>query len=184
MILTPHILAGAVVAAKISNPVIGLPLAFLSHFLLDALPHREYSIAGLTRPKSKNFAKSAAKVLIDLSFGLGLTVFAATEQINILYLAGAIILAVLPDFFQLLTLYYSDGRFRISQAKGERALFGCLNSRWLEKFNRWHCDIIHLKYPLAAKSHAGKPKIRRLADWGWIFQIAFSAGLFIVLTWR
>ena len=150
MVLTPHIIAGAVVAAKIWNPLLGLPLAFLSHFLLDALPHREYSIAGLTRPKSKNFAESAAKVLVDASLGLGLVVFGAPAQINFPYLAGAITLSVLPDFFQFLNL---------------------LNPRWLGKFNHWHCDVVHIK-----------PKPQKI--WGWIFQVLFSAGLFLILIWR
>lgn len=150
MVLASHILAGAVVAVKIQNPAIGLPLAFLSHFLLDALPHSEYSIKGLAEPGSKNFPRSAGKVLVDFSLGLGLAVFAAPSDINFLYLAGAIILAVLPDFFQLLTF---------------------LNTRWLRKFNRWHCDVVHIK-----------PKPQKV--WGWIFQILFSAGLLAILIWR
>ncbi len=146
MVLTSHILAGAAVAAKIQNPLIGLPLAFFSHFLLDALPHREYSISD---PKSKNFPRSVGKILIDLSLGLGLAVSAAPDEINFPYLAGAITLAVLPDFFQLLTL---------------------IKPRCLEKFNRWHCDVVHIK-----------PKPQKI--WGWIFQILFSAGLFAILIW-
>lgn len=163
MVIASHILAGAVIAAKINSPAIGLPLAFLSHFILDALPHREYSIKGLAEPGSKNFANSATKVLVDSSMGLGLAIFGTPEQINFPYLAGAIFLSVLPDFFQFLTL---------------------LNPQWLKKFNQWHCDIIHLKYPLPTKWHADRPKIRRLADWGWIFQIACSAVLFVILIWR
>lgn len=157
MVLTPHILAGAVVAVKIQNPAIGLPLAFLSHFLLDALPHREYSIAGLTRPKSRNFAKSAGKVLVDASLGLGLVVFAAPSDINFLYLAGAMILAVLPDFFQFLTL---------------------IKPRYLKKFNYWHCDVIHIKPKPQSRAFLFYRKAR---DWGWILQILFSAGLFFIL---
>jgi len=163
MILTPHILAGAVAAAKIQNPLIGLPLAFLSHFILDALPHREYSITRISEPKSKNFPRSAGKVLVDFSLGLGLVMWAVGPEINFPYLVGAIFLAILPDFFQLLNL---------------------LNPRWLAKFNRWHCDIIHLKYPLPTKWRAGRPKIRRLADWGWASQIVCSAVMLIILIWR
>ncbi len=34
-----HVAAGAVIVASISNPLVSLPLAFLAHFALDALPH-------------------------------------------------------------------------------------------------------------------------------------------------
>jgi hypothetical protein len=34
-----HAVFGSLVVAYAGNPIIGLPLAFLSHFLLDAMPH-------------------------------------------------------------------------------------------------------------------------------------------------
>lgn len=34
-----HALTGAVIGFSIANPVIAAPLAFLSHFVLDSLPH-------------------------------------------------------------------------------------------------------------------------------------------------
>jgi len=36
---TPHALVGAAIAARIPNPIISIPLAFASHFLLDMTPH-------------------------------------------------------------------------------------------------------------------------------------------------
>ncbi len=44
-----HVVAGAVIATAFKNPVVALPLAFMSHFLLDALPH--YGIKDHTTPK-------------------------------------------------------------------------------------------------------------------------------------
>lgn len=34
-----HALTGAVIGLSVSNPLVALPLAFLSHFVLDAIPH-------------------------------------------------------------------------------------------------------------------------------------------------
>lgn len=34
-----HIITGALVATVVTQPVVAIPLAFLSHFVLDALPH-------------------------------------------------------------------------------------------------------------------------------------------------
>lgn len=48
MILSPHILAGAALALNVSNPIAGLGLAIASHYILDAVPHAEYSIGDFT----------------------------------------------------------------------------------------------------------------------------------------
>lgn len=42
MILTSHLLTGAAITTKVTNPFLSLPLAILSHYLLDTLPHRDY----------------------------------------------------------------------------------------------------------------------------------------------
>jgi len=39
MTATNHALFGAVIGASISQPQLAIPLAFASHFLLDAIPH-------------------------------------------------------------------------------------------------------------------------------------------------
>ncbi|KKS46519.1 hypothetical protein A3J20_05160 [Candidatus Gottesmanbacteria bacterium RIFCSPLOWO2_02_FULL_42_29] len=44
MLYTPHFLAGAVILKYIPNPVIGLPLAVLSHYLLDLTPHHDFGL--------------------------------------------------------------------------------------------------------------------------------------------
>ena len=37
--MTNHMVTGAVIALVVKQPALALPLAFLSHFVLDALPH-------------------------------------------------------------------------------------------------------------------------------------------------
>ena len=39
MVTTPHAVFGATSAVFIPNPLVSLPLAFASHFVLDAIPH-------------------------------------------------------------------------------------------------------------------------------------------------
>lgn len=39
MTATNHVLTGVLIVALVPNPLISLPLAFLAHFVLDALPH-------------------------------------------------------------------------------------------------------------------------------------------------
>ncbi len=39
MTATNHAVTGAIIVAAVTNPIIGLPLALMSHFALDSLPH-------------------------------------------------------------------------------------------------------------------------------------------------
>lgn len=39
MLAINHALGGAIIGLTISNPVLAVPLAFASHFVLDAIPH-------------------------------------------------------------------------------------------------------------------------------------------------
>src|SRR3990167_2352233 len=39
MTATNHTLTGAVIALTLKNPALAVPLAFVSHFVLDAIPH-------------------------------------------------------------------------------------------------------------------------------------------------
>lgn len=39
MTATNHVVTGSLLAATLKNPAVALPLAFLLHFVLDALPH-------------------------------------------------------------------------------------------------------------------------------------------------
>lgn len=39
MIATNHALTGAAIAVVIKQPILAIPLAFVSHFICDAIPH-------------------------------------------------------------------------------------------------------------------------------------------------
>lgn len=54
MTATNHAVMGSIVAVGVVNPVIGLPLALASHFLLDALPH--FGAHTIAKPGSKEFS--------------------------------------------------------------------------------------------------------------------------------
>src|SRR5579862_4850839 len=53
MTATNHVLTGLLIVSVVHNPVIALPLAFLSHFLVDALPHYGDVLMGLNSFKFK-----------------------------------------------------------------------------------------------------------------------------------
>lgn len=90
MLSTPHILVGAAIVKAIPNPYISLPLAFLSHFLFDFIPHWDFKIALKPKPLLSAFA--------DYTIGLTLLYVISADQLNqpLLILGG--ILATVPDF--------------------------------------------------------------------------------------
>ncbi|MBA7602706.1 hypothetical protein ES703_09802 [subsurface metagenome] len=108
MILTCHLLAGAAIAANISNPILALCLAFLSHYFLDALPQYEYSVENI---KKRHWHKSFFdffKVFLDIAFG-ALLIFLFSE--NTLLIFAAAFLAILPDSFTLLAIIFQKNKF-------------------------------------------------------------------------
>lgn len=103
MLLGPHILVGAALAATIPNPLLGLLFAFLSHFLLDRIPHWEYSIEPLKQIKTRG-AKYCTPILrrvtLDIAIGFVALIIALGLSKNNtpswIYIFGAFF-GILPD---------------------------------------------------------------------------------------
>jgi len=85
MLLTPHILVGAAVASKFSNPLLGLLFAFLSHFLLDRIPHWEYSAEALKQIRTRGIRYCMPillRVFMDVSLGFIILTLAVVFSTN------------------------------------------------------------------------------------------------------
>jgi hypothetical protein len=50
-----HALTGALIGLAVGNPAVAVPLAFVSHFVLDAVPHYDPPGDSLTRIRSHRF---------------------------------------------------------------------------------------------------------------------------------
>lgn len=72
MILMTHILTGAAIGSTVANPILGALLAFLSHYILDALPHKEYSIENILDANWKKSLWDFSKVFLDFGLGIGI----------------------------------------------------------------------------------------------------------------
>ena len=104
MLETPHALVGAAIATKIPDPLIALPLAFASHFVLDMVPHwnphlnTELKTHGKVSKTSRNII--IADVVSALAFGtLMATQFATSPTHMVTILLGAFA-GVLPDVME------------------------------------------------------------------------------------
>lgn len=66
MLETPHVALGAAIASKIPNPLISIPLAFASHFLLDITPHWNPHLNTETKKYGKVTKQSLNIVIFDI----------------------------------------------------------------------------------------------------------------------
>jgi len=97
MTATGHALIGTVIAAKIGNPALAIPIALGSHFLADALPHWDTGTNRHKKSKLRFVMESAIDLLLGfiLSWALIILVFPAT---NLFYAFIIIIASQLPDW--------------------------------------------------------------------------------------
>ena len=138
MILTPHLLLGAAIASRISNPFLALPLAFLSHFLLDVLPHDDYSIENI---KEKHWDKAFfdfLKVFGDIAFGfLLLYLFSGKEAI---IFAGALA-AIVPDGITLVSIIFPKNKLAALHQKAHMAVNTIGDSELNKKIPLWKATL-------------------------------------------
>lgn len=111
MTTTNHALTGALIATVIKQPYLAIPLAFLSHFLCDALPHFD---SGFTFGKRSMYIYLFLDGLTAILFALFL-LWQGVE--NPLLLAVSGFAAMSPD---LIWLYYGiKGRLNVYQKYGK-----------------------------------------------------------------
>ncbi|MBI2018602.1 hypothetical protein HYS96_02740 [Candidatus Daviesbacteria bacterium] len=96
MTATAHAIVGGAIAAAVPDPSIGIPLAALSHPILDLIPHWDFGWGWKKKSKILLFAQTAA----DLSFGLVVTYFLFGRLVDNLYLTIAVFLSLIWDFLQ------------------------------------------------------------------------------------
>lgn len=126
MLETPHVAAGAAIATKVGNPLLALPLALASHFLLDTVPHWNPHLNKELKSLGKVSKSSTILVTIDSfsAIGVGLLFASTAPDMTkaITILAGAF-LGVLPDVVE--APYYFLGQRNAA----------------IEKFIKWQKSI-------------------------------------------
>jgi len=115
MTLATHAVVGAALAAALPNhPLLGGLFAFVSHFMLDALPHWDYAILSASANPD-----APAKLSLDRLFLLDLVRIGSDALLG-LVVAGAVFFnspvwflgatfAILPDFLQFVYSKYPKG---------------------------------------------------------------------------
>lgn len=105
MLETPHVAVGIAIASKIPNPLLAIPLALASHFILDMTPHwnphinREIKKLGYPTKKSLNIIR--ADSLIALVMGLTIAYQAIPNSMQAFNVLACSFFAVLPDVVEI-----------------------------------------------------------------------------------
>ncbi len=97
MTATGHAIIGAVLAAKFSNPAIGIPLAIVSHLAADAFPHWDLG----TNEHKKGRTRVRNEAVFDVLFSFIISyaiIFLLFPQTNTGYVFVMIIAAQLFDW--------------------------------------------------------------------------------------
>lgn len=104
MLETPHVALGATIATKIPNPLISIPLAFASHFLLERVPHWNPHLNTEIKKYGKITKSSKIIVAVDVLFSLGIGFYAASTVSPDTNHSATILIAslasVLPDVIE------------------------------------------------------------------------------------
>ena len=102
MTATGHAVIGTVIAAKIGNPALAIPLAVLSHIAADYFPHWDTGIGRNARSHRDFFAKSFYDVSIGFILSYLLVEF-LFPQTSLIY---AFIMVIAAQFFDWITAPY------------------------------------------------------------------------------
>ncbi len=101
MLETPHVALGIAIAIAVPNPIISIPLAFASHFLLDMTPHWNPHLNTETKKFGRLSNQTLLIIGLDLACASILTLFMAKQVLPDLNLFLNILLSsfasILPD---------------------------------------------------------------------------------------
>ncbi|MBT7553105.1 hypothetical protein HN670_01390 [bacterium] len=134
MFLTTHTSAAILIASKVSNPILVIIFAFLSHFVLDAIPHGEGNF--FSDPKKNHhqkmvrFVKAAIIDLLIASIFLFSFLYYVQPD-NVWIFIWASLAAWLPDF-----------------SWGAIELFKIKSLKWFYIFHHKMHDLLDVVYPM------------------------------------
>lgn len=106
MTATSHAVIGTVIAAKIGNPYLAIPLAFLSHIVADMVPHWDVGTNRRLKTKRAMRIQAALDVILGFVVSYFLIVF-LFPQTNLIYAFVVILAAQALDW--LMAPYYFFG---------------------------------------------------------------------------
>lgn len=122
---TNHAITGALIATVTTRPIIALPAALLSHFIIDTVPHWNYKLPdGVVVKRIAIISDLALSVVVT-----GLIAFLVSDSWWLTVLAAG--LAILPDTMWLPNMLYDKPTKPDSSLIGRLRLFH-MKIQWSE----------------------------------------------------
>jgi hypothetical protein len=123
MLITPHLLAGAVIAEKVGSFSWSVVvLALVSHFILDAIPHRDEI--------DKNHLSRKQVIAVVIDFAVGVTLlWLVFRETNLMLIAFGAVIGILPDIVDNLPIFLKS----LSKTK------------WWQAYHQFHSKIQAIK---------------------------------------
>jgi hypothetical protein len=128
MTATSHAIVGTVIAAKVGNPALAIPIALASHVILDAIPHWDT----ITNGNAKN-AQKLINTIIDFAVSLILSwviLVLLFPQTSIYYAFFIIIVAQLFDWLTMPYKFFGIKPFFIWIYKFQKLFDRKLDKPW------------------------------------------------------
>lgn len=119
MLVAPHASAGVAIGVLVANPLVAIPAAIASHFVLDTVPHWQETLAPY-QPTRKTYIR----IPIDIGLAIAITAIGATIQpTHTTSIVLGALFATMPDLDVILITFPELKR-------------GLLKLYW-----NWHCAI-------------------------------------------
>lgn len=97
MTATAHALVGGAFAYSLQNPALGITLSFLSHPLLDMIPHWDFGWGWRKKTKLKLFCEAS----LDLTLGVIVSYALFGQYTNFYYFGLCVFASVLWDLVEI-----------------------------------------------------------------------------------
>lgn len=107
MLITPHAILGASIAAKVENPFLVLPISFFSHYLLDLVPHWQETLYPYIPTK-----KTVIRTFFDLLISFIIVYFIAKDSKMPWLIWSAGVIANISDLDTLISLNKKSFKFK------------------------------------------------------------------------
>lgn len=111
MTATGHAIIGTVIAVKIGNPALAVPLALASHIAADAFPHWDEGTNG-KKSKERIIVEAVFDVLIGFAISY-LIIFVLFPQTNLLYAFLIILISQSLDWLTAPYYFFGIKPFKI-----------------------------------------------------------------------
>lgn len=100
MLSISHVATGAFIAAKVSNPVIAIPLIFAAHYLEDWVPHWDVGTGLSSGKRKKTDALWMEIVELVIAFGIVFLFWQMGQHVlqSWIFLGGVV--GIVPDFLE------------------------------------------------------------------------------------